>query len=143
MTFFVYLTLKSRHISLKCQYISLHRFSMQIGVLCLSHAMFAIAALVVCSMRRFARILATVMSLSLKYGSPEASCIKRADTYFGRRSASLANKRVLGSLNFINDSIQNSYGRDNPIFEHWSCTLFCISLNWLWGLDPTFCDQYP
>ena len=31
----------------------------------------------------------TVTSVSLTYGSPEASCIKRADTYFGRRSASL------------------------------------------------------
>ena len=30
----------------------------------------------------------TEMCLSLTYGSPEASCIKRADTYFGRRSAS-------------------------------------------------------
>ena len=29
------------------------------------------------------------MSLSLTYGSPEASCIKRADKDFGRRSASL------------------------------------------------------
>ena len=42
----------------------------------------------------FACILAkwfwpTVMGLSLTYGSPEASCNKRADTYFGRRSASL------------------------------------------------------
>ena len=31
------------------------------------------------------------MSLSLAYGSPEASCIKGADTYFGR-SASLTKK---------------------------------------------------
>ena len=30
----------------------------------------------------------TVMSLSLAYGSPDASCNKRA-SYFGRRSASL------------------------------------------------------
>ena len=30
----------------------------------------------------------TEMSPSLTYGSPEASCIKRADTYFGRRSSS-------------------------------------------------------
>ena len=29
------------------------------------------------------------MSLSLTYGSPEASCIKQVDTYFGRRDASL------------------------------------------------------
>ena len=44
--------------------------------------------------RGFACILAkwfwpTVMSLSLTYGSLEASCNKRADTYLGRRSASL------------------------------------------------------
>ena len=64
---------------------------MEIGVLYLSHAMLVLAELIVCSL---ACILAkwfwpTVMSLSLTYGSPEASCNKRADTYFGRRSASL------------------------------------------------------
>ena len=31
----------------------------------------------------------TVLSLSLTYGNPEALCNKRADIYFGRRSASL------------------------------------------------------
>ena len=31
----------------------------------------------------------TVLSLSLTYGSPEASCNKRANIYFGRQSASL------------------------------------------------------
>ena len=67
---------------------------MEIGVLYLFHAMLVLAELTVCSMRGFACILAkwfwtTVMSLSLTYGSPEASCNKRADTYFGRRSASL------------------------------------------------------
>ena len=60
----------------------------------LSHAMLVLAELIVCSTRGFACILAkwfwpTVMSLSLTYGSPEASCNKRADTYLGRRSASL------------------------------------------------------
>ena len=65
---------------------------MEIGVLYLSHAMLVLAELIVCSTRGLACILAkwfwpTVMSLSLTYGSPEASCIKRADTYFGRRSA--------------------------------------------------------
>ena len=68
--------------------------SMEIGVLYLSHAMLVLAELIVCSTRGFACILAkwfwpTVMSLSLTYGSPKASCNKRADTYFGRRSASL------------------------------------------------------
>ena len=69
---------------------------MEIGVLYLSHAMLVLAELIVCSTRALACILAkwfwpTVMSLPLTYGSPglEASCIKRADTYFGRRSISL------------------------------------------------------
>ena len=68
---------------------------MEIGVLYLSHAtMLVLAELIVCSMRGLACILTkwfwpTVMSLSLTYGSPEASYIKRVDTYLGRRSASL------------------------------------------------------
>ena len=67
---------------------------MEIGVLYLSHAMLILAELIVCSTRGFSCILArsfwpTVMSLSLTYGSPEASCNKRADTYFERLSASL------------------------------------------------------
>ena len=90
----------------RCYLISLHlvvivscsvwKFSlrMEIGVLYLSHAMLVLAELIVCSTSGFACILAkwfwpTVMSLSLTYGSPEASCNKRADTYLGRRSASL------------------------------------------------------
>ena len=61
---------------------------MEIGVL------LVLAELILCSTRGFACILAkwfwpTVMSLSLTYGSPDASCNKQADTYFGRRSASL------------------------------------------------------
>ena len=67
---------------------------MEIGILDLSHAMLVLAEVIVCSTRELACILAKwfwpiVMRLSLTYGSPEASCIKRADTYFGRRSASL------------------------------------------------------
>ena len=67
---------------------------MEIGVLYLSHAMLVLAELIVCSMKGFACILAkwfwpTVMSLSLTYGSPESSCNKWANRYFGRRSASL------------------------------------------------------
>ena len=59
------------------------------GVLFLSHAMLVLAELIVCLTRGLACILAkwfwpTVMSLSLTYGSPEVSCIKQADTYFGR-----------------------------------------------------------
>ena len=67
---------------------------METGVLYLSHAVLVLARSTVCSTRGFPCILAkwfwpTVMSLSLTYGSPEASCNKRADTYFGRRSVSL------------------------------------------------------
>ena len=67
---------------------------MEIGVLYLSHAMLILAEVIVSSTRGFACILAkwfwpTVMSLSLKYGSPDASCNKQADTFFGKRSASL------------------------------------------------------
>ena len=67
---------------------------MEIGVLYLSHAILVLAVLIVCSTRGFACILAkwfcpAVMNLSLTYGSLEASRNKRADTYFGRRSASL------------------------------------------------------
>ena len=66
----------------------------EIGVLYWSHAMLVLAELIVCSTRELACILAkwfwpTVMSLSLTFGSPGASCIKRADTDFGRRSAGL------------------------------------------------------
>ena len=56
--------------------------------------MLVVVELIVCSTRGFACILAkwfwpTVKSLSLTYGSPEALCDMRVDTYFGRRSASL------------------------------------------------------
>ena len=66
---------------------------MEIGILYLFHAMLVLAELIVCSKRELACILAkwfwlTVTSLSLTYGSPEASCNNRAYTYFGRRSAS-------------------------------------------------------
>ena len=64
-------------------------FKNGIGVLYLSHAMLVLSELIVCSTKGLACILANVMSLSLTYGSPEASCIKRANTYFGRRRASL------------------------------------------------------
>ena len=66
---------------------------MEMVVLYLSHAMLVLAELIVCSTRVFTCILArwfwpTEISLSFTYGSPEASCNKRADTYLGRRSAS-------------------------------------------------------
>ena len=79
---------------------------MEIGVLYLSLAMLFLAELLVCSTKGFACILAkwfwpTVMSLCLTYGSLEASCNKRADTYFGRRSASLM-KEVWTLCIFVN-----------------------------------------
>ena len=83
--------------------------------------MLVLAELIVCSTRGFPCILVkwfwpTVMSLSITYGSPEASSNKRADTYFGRGSASLM--KEFWTL------CSNSYGRNSPIFEYWSYTLF-------------------
>ena len=100
---------------------------MNIGVLYLSHAMLVLAELIVCSTRGFASILAmwfwpTEMSVSLTYGSPEASCNKRADTYFGRRSPSLM--KEFWTLCIFVMTVSESYGRNNPIFEYWSHTLF-------------------
>ena len=67
---------------------------MEIGVLYLCHAMLVLVELIVCLTRGLAWILAkwfwpTMTSLSLTNGSLEASCVKRADIYFGRQSASL------------------------------------------------------
>ena len=67
---------------------------MEIGVLYLSHAMLVLAEVIVCSTRRLACILAkwfwpTVINLSLTYGVLRLHLLKQADTYFGRRSASL------------------------------------------------------
>ena len=119
---------------------------MEIGVLYLSHAMLVLAELIVCSTRGFACILAkwfwpTVMSLSLTYGSPETSCNKRADTYFGRRSARLM--KEFWTLYFGDDSFGNSYGRNNPIFEYWSHILFTDLQNGCGTWTPLFVDQYP
>ena len=99
--------------------------SMDIGVLYLSHAMLVLAELIVFSTRGVACILGkwfwpTVVSLSLTYGSPEASCNKRADTYFGRRLI----KEFWTLCILVMTLFRNSYGRNNPIFEYWSYTLF-------------------
>ena len=101
---------------------------MEVDVLYLFHAMLVLAELIICSTRGFECIPAkwfwpTVMSLSLTYGSPETSCNRRADTYFGRGSASLM-KEFWTLRIFLNDGIRNSYGKNNPIFEYWSYTLF-------------------
>ena len=82
-----------------------------------------LAKLIACSARGFACILAkwfwpVVMSLSLIYGSPEASCIKRADTYFGRRSASL-------------------------IKEFWTLCILLMTLSETVMGRNNFVDQYP
>ena len=88
--------------------------------------MLVLAELIVRSTRGFACILAkwfwpTEISLSFTYGSPEVSCNKRADTYLGRRSASLM--KEFWTLFFVM-SFRNSYGRNNPIFEYWYYALF-------------------
>ena len=118
---------------------------MEIGVLYLSHAMLVLAKLIVCSTRGFACILAkwfwpTEISLSFTFGSPEASCNKRADTYLGRRSASLM--KEFWTLYFCDDSFRNSYGRNNPIFKYWSYTLFVDLQNGFGTWAPLFVDQY-
>ena len=108
---------------------------MEIGVMYLSHAMFVLAELIICSTRGFAHILAkwfwpTVMSLSLTYGSPRPHVISEP------------NERVLDSLYFCDDSFRNSYGRNNPIFEYWSYTLFVDLQNGCGNWTPLFVDQY-
>ena len=49
-------------------------------------------------------VWSTVMNLSLTYGSPEASCNKRHDTYFGRRSASLMKEFWILCILLMTDS---------------------------------------
>ena len=66
-------------------------------------------------------ILKKFVSVSLTYRSPEASCNKRADTYFGRRTASLIKEFWNLCILLI---FRNSYGENNPIFEYWSYTSF-------------------
>ena len=109
---------------------------MEIGVLCLSHAMFVLEELIVCSTRGFACILAkwfwpTVMSLSLTYGGPEASCIKRADTYSGRRSASPM--KEFWTLCILSMTVSET------AIQILVLRIVCRSAKWLWDLDPTFC----
>ena len=77
----------------------------------------------------------TVMSISLTYESPDASCNNWRNTYFARWSPSVI--RVLDSLYFLDNTFQN-----NPIFEYLSYTHYRF-LKWLWDLDPIFCWQMP
>ena len=99
---------------------------MEIGVLYLFHAMLVLANLIVYSTRGFACILAkwfslTVMSLSLTYRSPEASCNKRDDTYLGRRSASLM-KEFWTLCIFVMTFSETVLIETIPVFEYWSNT---------------------
>ena len=114
---------------------------MEIGVLYLSHAMLILAELTACSMRGFACILAkwfwpTVMSLSLIYGSPEASCNKRADTYFGRRSASLM-KEFWTLCIFVMTVSETGMAETIP-YSNIGLTHHRF-VKWLGSSDPTFC----
>ena len=90
----------------------------------------------------FACILAkwfwpTVMSLSLTYGSPEASCNKRADTYFGRRSASLM--KEFGTLCILVLTVSETVMAETIPYSNIGLTHFCRFVKWLRDLDPTFC----
>ena len=114
---------------------------MEIGVLYLSHAMLVLAELIVCSTRGFACILAkwfwpTEISLSFTYGSPEASCNKRADTYLGRRSASLM--KEFWTLCFGNCHHKNTVMVETIPYSNIGLT-HCRFVKWFQGLGPTFC----
>ena len=115
---------------------------MEIGVLYLSHAMLVLAELIVCSTRRFSCILAKwfwpiVMSLSLTYESPEASCNKRADTYFGRQSASLM-KEFWTLCIFVMTVSETVMVETIPI-RILVLHIVCRFVKWFQDLGPTFC----
>ena len=82
------------HFSVSCRSVSVVQsggLRMEVGVLYLSDAMLVLAERIVCSTRGLACILAkwfwpTVMSLS-HTEVRRLRVFKRADTYFGRRSA--------------------------------------------------------
>ena len=114
---------------------------MEMGVLYLSHAMLVLAELIVCSTRGFACLLAmwfwaTVMSLSLTYGSPEASCNKRADTYFGKRSASLM--KEFWTLCIFVMTVSETVMVETIPCSNIGLT-HCRFVQWLKDLGPTFC----
>ena len=115
---------------------------MEIGVLYLSHAMLILSELIACSMRGFACILAnwfwpTVMSLSLTYGSSEASCNKRADTYFGRRCASLM--KEFWTLCILVMTVSETVMVETILYLNIGLTNCCRFAKWLQDLGPTFC----
>ena len=80
----------------------------------------------------------TVMSLSLTYGSSDASCNKRADTYFGRRSASLM-KEFWTGLCIFGMTVSETVMVEAIPYSNIGPTHCCRFAKWLWDLDPTFC----
>ena len=114
--------------------------SMNIGILYLSYAMLVLAELIVCSTGG-ACILAkwfcpTVMSLSLTYGSSEASCNYRADTYFGRQSASLM--KEFCTLCILVMTVSETVIVETIPYSNVGLTHYFKFVKWLWDLDPTF-----
>ena len=116
--------------------------SMKIGVLYVSHAMLVQAELILCSTRGFACILAkwfwpTVMSLSLTYGSSEASCNKKTDTYFGRRGASLT--KEFWTLCILVMTVSEAVMVKTIPYSMSVLHIVCRFVKLLCDLDPTFC----
>ena len=116
---------------------------MEIGVLYLSHAMLVLAELIVCSTRGSACILAKwfwpmEISLSFTYGSPEASCNKRADTYLGRRSASLM-KEFWTLCIFVMTVSETVMVETIPYSNSLVLHIVCRFAKWFRDLGPTFC----
>ena len=112
---------------------------MEIGVLYLSHAMLVLAEL---STRGFACILAkwfwpTVMSLSLTYGSPEASCNKRAHTDFGRRSDSLMKEFWTLCISVM--TVSETVMVETIPYSNISLNIVSRFVKWFRDLGPTFC----
>ena len=115
---------------------------MDIGVLYLSHAMLVLAELIVCSVRGFACILAkwfwpTEISLSFTYGSPEASCNKRADTYLERQSASLMKEfwTLCIFVMTVSETVMVEQSHIRILVLH----IVCRFAKWFRDLGPTFC----
>ena len=103
--------------------------------------MLVLAELIVCSTRGFACILAkwfwpTEISLSFTYGSPEASCNKRADTYLGRRSASLM-KEFWTLCTFVM-TVSETVKVETIPYSNIGLT-HCRFAKWFQDLGPTFC----
>ena len=79
-----------------------------------------------------------MISLSWTYGSPEASCNKQADTYFGGLSASLINKFWTLCILLMTDS-ETVMVETIPYSNIGLTHNVCRFVKWLWDLDPIFC----